>query len=135
MSSVQRPASRVQRPEYNGRVLRPKSSVQCPASKVQRPTLALESKNSSMPFSSLILSRSSRPKVFFKTGALKDFAKFTGKYLVFSYRFCEIFKKTYFQEHLRTTASIAGFSYAETWKLLNLFVRTNIFSYHICYEN
>ena len=27
------------------------------------------------------------------------------------------------------------FSYAETWELVNLFVGTNNFSYHICYEN
>ena len=27
------------------------------------------------------------------------------------------------------------FSYAEIWELLDLFVRTKIFSYHICYEN
>ena len=27
------------------------------------------------------------------------------------------------------------FSYAKTWELLNLFVRTNIFSSHICCEN
>ena len=28
---------------------------------------------------------------------------------MFSYEFCEIFKKIYFQENLRTTASIAAF--------------------------
>ena len=27
------------------------------------------------------------------------------------------------------------FSYAGTWELVNLFVRTKNFSYHICYEN
>ena len=27
------------------------------------------------------------------------------------------------------------FSYAGTWELVNLFVRTKSFSYHICYEN
>ena len=58
-------------------------------------------------------------------GVLKNFTKFIGKHLcesllfnacnfikrealahVFSYEFCEIFKKTYFTEHLRTTANI-----------------------------
>ena len=66
-----------------------------------------------------------------KTGVLKDFSKFTGKHLsqglfsnkvaglisatllkteilaqAFSCEFCEIFKNTFFTEHLRTTASV-----------------------------
>ena len=60
-----------------------------------------------------------------KIGVLKNFAKLTGKHLcqslffnkagrpatslkkrlVFSCEFCEIFKYTFFTEHLRTTAS------------------------------
>ena len=59
-----------------------------------------------------------------KKGVLGNFAKFTGKPLcrpqacnfinkeilvqVFSCEFCEIFKNTFFTEHLRTTASIWG---------------------------
>ena len=31
--------------------------------------------------------------------------------------------------------SYCHFSYAETWELLNLFVGTKNFCYHICYEN
>ena len=55
--------------------------------------------------------------MFYKKGALENFAKFTGKHLcrpqacnfinketllaqVFSCEFCEIFKKTFFTEHL-----------------------------------
>ena len=80
-SSVQDPTSRVQRSESSVRVLRPKSSVQCPASTFQCPTLALEFRNSCMSFSSLILSRSSRPEVFCKTGVLKSSAKLIRKHL------------------------------------------------------
>ena len=48
-----------------------------------------------------------------KKGALRNFAKFTGKHLcqsllfnkVFSCEFCEISKNTFFTEHLRVTAS------------------------------
>ena len=58
------------------------------------------------------------PEVFHKKGVLKNFAKFTGKHLcqslffkknfikketlaqVFSCEFCEIFKNTFFTEHL-----------------------------------
>ena len=62
--------------------------------------------------------------MFYKKDGLKNFAKFTGKHLcqsffyqacnfikketlaqVFSCEFYEIFKNTYFEEHLRTTAS------------------------------
>ena len=66
---------------------------------------------------------SNRPKVFCEKGVLKNFAKFTGKHLfqglvfnkvpktcniikkealaqVFSYEFCEVFKNTFFIEHL-----------------------------------
>ena len=84
MSTVQCPGSRVRRPEFSVRVLRPKSSVQFPASTVQRPPLALESRNSIMPFSSLIQSRRSRPEVFCKTGVLRSSTKFTGKHLCWS---------------------------------------------------
>ena len=43
-------------------------------------------------------------------GVLKNFSKFAGKHLCFPVHllpceFCEIFKNTYFIEHLRTTAS------------------------------
>ena len=42
-----------------------------------------------------------------------------------------------YQLFFRTTNLLlyCHFSYAETWELLNLFVGTKIFSYHICYEN
>ena len=70
------------------------------------------------------------PEGFRKKGTLKNFTIFTGKHLfwdifllklqacrpatllkrdsntVFSREFCEIFKKTYLGEHLRTTASV-----------------------------
>ena len=58
--------------------------------------------------STLAKYRNSRPAVFCKKGALKNFAKFTGKYLcqslfkketltqVFFCEFCEIFKNIYF---------------------------------------
>ena len=67
--------------------------------------------------------RSSRPEVFFKRGVLKSFTKYTGKHLsqslffnkveacnlvkketqaqVVSREFCEIFKNTFFTEHLQ----------------------------------
>ena len=62
------------------------------------------------------MSRGSRPEVFSKKGVLRNFAKFTGKHLcqrlffnkvagalaqVFSYKFCEIAKNTFFTKHLR----------------------------------
>ena len=52
-----------------------------------------------------------------KKGAVKNFAKFTGKHLcqtlaqVFSSEFCEISNNIYFTEHLRTTASIISWSF------------------------
>ena len=66
--------------------------------------------------------RSSHQRCFIEIGVLKNFTKFTGKYLrqsfffnnfikketlahVFSCEFCEIFKNTFFTEYLRTTAS------------------------------
>ena len=79
--------------------------------------------------------RSSHRRCFMKKGVLENFAKFTGKHLcqslffnkvadlrktppmacnfikkdtlaqVFSCEFCEIFKNTFFTEHLRLTAS------------------------------
>ena len=69
--------------------------------------------------------RSSQSQIFYKTGALKIFAKCTGKPLwlsglkalqnllkvtllqVFSYEVCEIFKSKFFTEHLRATTSAA----------------------------
>ena len=67
-------------------------------------------------FKSLAKQRSNYPKVLFKNGVFENFAKFTGKYLcwsllfnkvrapgqVFSCGFCEIFRSTYFLEHLQT---------------------------------
>ena len=60
--------------------------------------------------------------VSFKKAVLKNFAIFTGKQLlwnpffqlyqketpteVFSCEYCEIFKNTYFEEHLQTAASV-----------------------------
>ena len=79
--------------------------------------------------------RTSQQKYYLKKGALKNFVKFAGKHLcqalflnkvaglrldasnfikketlaqVFSCEFCEIFKNTYFTEHLRMTASGGG---------------------------
>ena len=65
-----------------------------------------------------------------KKDVLENFTKSTGKHLcrpqasnfinketlaqVFSCEFCEIFKNTFFTEHLRTTASIL-------WTLVDLF--------------
>ena len=75
-------------------------------------------------------SRSSHRRCSMKTAVLKNFAIFTGKYLcwslflitfqalvlqsykkeiptqVFSCEYCETFKNTYFEEHLRTAASL-----------------------------
>ena len=49
--------------------------------------------------------------MLFKVGVLKIFAKFQGlnfikKWQVFSCEVCEIFKNTFFTEHLRATASV-----------------------------
>ena len=48
---------------------------------------------SSAKSNELIKVRSSRPKVFYKIGALENFAKFTEKHL-YSSEFCEIFRNT-----------------------------------------
>ena len=77
--------------------------------------------------------------VFCKKGVLKNFVQFTGKHLyqslffnevacvasnfikketrsqVFSCEFCEIFQKTYFEEHLQTATSVT-FNTLETWE-------------------
>ena len=59
------------------------------------------------------------PEVFYKKGVLVNFAKFTGKHLrqslflikeetlaqAFSCEFCEIYKNSFFTEHLWATAS------------------------------
>ena len=61
--------------------------------------------------------RSSRPVVFCKEDVLENFAIFTDKHLhwsllkkvtlaqVSSCKFCEVFKNTYFSEHLQTATS------------------------------
>ena len=78
---------------------------------------------------------SSRPKVFCKKRVLRNFTKFTGKHpcqslffnsaagfrpatlfkkrlaQVLSCEFCEISKKTFFTEHLGTTASLLSMKY------------------------
>ena len=72
-----------------------------------------------------------------KKGVLENFAKFTGKHLykhqacnfinketlaqMFSCEFCEIFKSTFFIEHLQTIASIL-------WTLVGLFENKRLFS-------
>ena len=74
-------------------------------------------------------SRISRPEVFCEKVVLRNLTKFTGKHLrqslfieketlaqVFSCEFYEISKKTFFTEHLWTTASI---SLIETTKLFS----------------
>ena len=52
-----------------------------------------------------VLYRSSRSRMFFEIGALKNFAIFTGKdlcwSLFFSCKYCEIFKNSFFKEHLQ----------------------------------
>ena len=50
--------------------------------------------------------RSGRSQMFFKIGALKNIAIFTGKHLcrspqVFSYEYCEILRTPFFTEHLQ----------------------------------
>ena len=75
--------------------------------------------------------RSSCPEVFCKKGALKNFAKFKRKscrfqansYIkkdtptqVFHYELCEIFKNTFFTEHLRATASVLNKNCKIHWK-------------------
>ena len=63
--------------------------------------------------------RSSQTKAFYKKGDLKNFAKFTGRNFiqkeiptqVFSRKFFEIFKSTYFTVYIRTTAFVCF------WKL------------------
>ena len=71
-------------------------------------------------------SQKQRPEVFSKTGAVKSFANFIGKQLCWSHFLIkfqawrpEIFKKTYFKEHLRMTAS-------ESWDNFEM-LRENIF--------
>ena len=87
----------------------------------------------------LIISRSSRPDMFCKTGVLRNFIKFTVKLLcqslfnksaglglqlikketlaqVFPCEFCEISKNIFFTEHLRATAS----AFLKKVKVLNL---------------
>ena len=62
--------------------------------------------------------RSSHQRYSVKKGVLENFAKFTGKQLcwsllviklqasqVFCCEFCDIFKKTYFEENMQTAAS------------------------------
>ena len=57
------------------------------------------------------LFKGSRPEEFYTKGVLKNFVSacsFIKKETlaqVFSYEFCEIFKNTFFVEHLRATAS------------------------------
>ena len=53
--------------------------------------------------------RSSHQRCSIKKGVLKNFAKFTGTHLrqsVLSCEFWEIFKNTFFTEHIRETASV-----------------------------
>ena len=53
--------------------------------------------------------RISHPEVIYKKGALKYFAKFTGKHLCRSLsvcEFCEIFKNTYIEEHSQLATSM-----------------------------
>ena len=75
------------------------------------------------------------PEVFYKKAVLKSFANFTGEHLywslflitlqvfrpepyqeetptqVISCEICKIFKNVYFEEYLRTTASVVSFSW------------------------
>ena len=56
-----------------------------------------------MQGNSFYTSRRSRQRGSVRKGVLRNFAKFTGKYLCQS--LCEISKSTFFTEHLRATAS------------------------------
>ena len=63
------------------------------------------------------------PETFYKKGVLQNFIKLTEKHMyiseslqiyqkaaptqVFSCEICEIFKNTYFEEHVRTTSSVS----------------------------
>ena len=87
-----------------------------------------------------ITSRSSRPEVFCEKGVLKNFTKFTGKYLclslffnklkhffikkqilaqVFSCEFCEIFKNTFFYRAPPVAAFALPKEFAQSCKLCN----------------
>ena len=44
-------------------------------------------------------------RLFCKKDVFKNFVKCTGKYLLVTAKFCEIFKSTYFVEYLRMAAS------------------------------
>ena len=65
------------------------------------------------------------PEVLFEKGVLKDFSKFTGKHLfsnfikkgtlvqMFPREFWEIFKSTFFEQHLRKTAYVHTMAYLQ----------------------
>ena len=67
-------------------------------------------------FLSFFLHHKQPPKMLFKKGALRNFAKFTGKHLCQSLifnkagglEFCEFSKNTFSTEHLQTTDSVAS---------------------------
>ena len=93
--------------------------------------------------------RSTRPEVFCKESVLKNFTKFTGKHLcqilffskvqllkretlaqVFSCEFCEIFKNTFFIEHLQWLLLTIQISitlklhYNLHWNVWNIFFKS-----------
>ena len=101
--------------------IRPCKSKKCENQQIKHQELLLYLLSGRFDFTC----RSSHRRCYIKKGVLGNFAKFTGKHLCqslffnkvaglrsqrFSCEFCEISKKTFFIEHLRTTASILGIS-------------------------
>ena len=88
------------------------------------------------PFSMCLLQKHP-PEVFCKKGVLNNFTIFTGKLLCwrlehtcFPVNIAKIFKNTYFEEHLQTTASVTkalivlflSFVLIQTYKIFWLFI-------------
>ena len=78
--------------------------------------------------------RSSHRSCSVKNGVVKNFTKFTGKHLqvcnfikketlpqMFWSEFCEFFKKTFFIEHLRTSASVTSLHYIKNMSQMTVF--------------
>ena len=87
--------------------------------------------------------RSSPQRGSIKRAVLKNFAIFTGKHLcrsrffqketptlVFFCEYCEIFKNTYFEKHLRTTASEDTPTLMLSYEICEIFKNTN-FEEHV----
>ena len=66
------------------------------------------------------------PKEFYKKAVPKNFAIFAGKHLCWSFfsrklRACQIFKNTFFTEHLRRTTSLCSYLRVTFFFLINFF--------------